>query len=236
MKFSFPIRFLGGRTVLPLFISCVISAPVLAQDLSTPQQRAGYGIGASIGTNLASQGLTEDLDIDALLMGIRDSIDGDLKLEEAELMAAIQEFSQLQQQKAETAIEAFAQQGRDFLTNNASQPGVMSTASGLQYQVVESASDSSAPMPAETDTVSVHYEGSLIDGTVFDSSIQRDQPATFPLNGVITGWTEGLQLMKVGDKFRFFIPSELGYGASGAGDIIPPNAVLIFDVELLEIQ
>ena len=91
-------------------------------------------------------------------------------------------------------------------------------------------------MPSESDTVSVHYEGTLIDGTVFDSSIQRGEPATFPLNGVIPGWTEGLQLMKVGDKFRLFVPSDLAYGPSGAGDAIPPNAVLIFDVELLEIQ
>jgi FKBP-type peptidyl-prolyl cis-trans isomerase len=169
-------------------------------------------------------------------MGIQDAVSGQLKMEESDLMAAIQEFSMLQQQKAETAIAAFAQEGRDFLASNSTQPGVMTTASGLQYMVVESAADSSARMPSEEDTVSVHYEGTLTDGSVFDSSIQRGQPATFPLNGVIPGWTEGLQLMKVGDKFRFFIPSELAYGPNGAGDAIPPNAVLIFDVELLEIK
>lgn len=224
------------RSVMPLIVGSLFVLPVLAQDLSSAEQRAGYSIGVNIGANLAGQGLMEDLDMAALVMGIQDAVSGELKLEESELMAAIQEFSMLQQQKVQQAIEAFAQQGRDFLASNATQPGIMTTASGLQYQVVTSAGDSSSPMPSESDTVSVHYEGTLIDGTVFDSSIQRGEPATFPLNGVIPGWTEGLQLMKVGDKFRLFVPSDLAYGPSGAGDAIPPNAVLIFDVELLEIQ
>jgi FKBP-type peptidyl-prolyl cis-trans isomerase FklB len=224
------------RAAMPVVVGSVLAMPVLAQDLDTAEQRAGYGIGVNIGANLVGQGLMEDLDMASLLMGIQDAVSGQLKMEESELMAAIQEFSMLQQQKAEAAIAAFAQEGRDFLASNSTQPGVMTTASGLQYQVLSSAGDSSAPMPSEDDTVSVHYEGTLTDGSVFDSSVQRGQPATFPLNGVIPGWTEGLQLMKVGDKFRFFIPSDLAYGPNGAGDAIPPNAVLIFDVELLEIK
>jgi FKBP-type peptidyl-prolyl cis-trans isomerase FklB len=224
------------RSVLPVVFGSIVALPALAQDLTSAEQRAGYSIGVNIGANLVGQGLMEDLDMEALVMGIRDAASGELKLDESELMAAIQEFSMLQQEKAQAAMAAFAEQGREFLASNATQPGVMTTASGLQYQVITSAADSSAPMPSEEDTVSVHYEGTLTDGTVFDSSVQRGQPATFPLNGVIPGWTEGLQLMRVGDKFRFFVPSDLAYGPNGAGDAIPPNAVLIFDVELLEIQ
>src|SRR5690606_16331539 len=119
--------------------------------------------------------------------------------------------------------------------NNATAEGVKSTSSGLQYLVLTEGADADAAMPAESDTVTVHYHGTLVDGSVFDSSVERGQPATFPLNQVIPGWTEGLQLMNVGDKFRFFIPSDLGYGANGAGPI-PPNATLIFEVELLGIE
>ena len=114
--------------------------------------------------------------------------------------------------------------------------GVMTTESGLQYLVITEAPDANAPMPTATDTVSVHYTGTLIDGTVFDSSIERNEPVSFPLNGVIPGWTEGLQLMKVGSKYRFFIPSALAYGEQGAPPVIPPNSTLIFEIELLSIE
>ena len=119
-----------------------------------------------------------------------------------------------------------------FLEENAKKEGVVTTASGLQYIVM---TKGDGAMPKETDNVTVHYHGTLLDGTVFDSSVERGQPATFPLNGVIKGWTEGVQLMNVGSKFRFFIPSDLAYGERGAGGAIGPNATLIFEVELISI-
>ncbi len=120
-----------------------------------------------------------------------------------------------------------------YLAENAKKPGVVTTASGLQYQVVR---EGTGPRPAATDTVLVHYEGRLLDGTVFDSSYQRGQPAAFPLNAVIPGWTEGVQLMTTGSKYRFTVPPELAYGSAGAGGVIPPGAVLEFDVELLAVK
>jgi FKBP-type peptidyl-prolyl cis-trans isomerase FkpA len=124
------------------------------------------------------------------------------------------------------------QEGQQFLAENAKKPGVTTTASGLQYEVIKAGDGA---MPGPTDKVTVHYKGSLLDGTVFDSSYGRGQTATFPLNRVIPGWTEGLQLMKAGSHYRFFIPSELAYGAYGAGARIGPNATLIFEVELISI-
>jgi FKBP-type peptidyl-prolyl cis-trans isomerase len=123
--------------------------------------------------------------------------------------------------------------GQTFLARNAQEPGVMTTASGLQYKVI---TEGSGAQPTATDTVTVHYRGTLIDGTEFDSSYSRGEPISFPLNGVIPGWTEGLQLMTVGSKYILYIPSELGYGAQGAGAAIPPNSTLIFEVELLGIN
>jgi FKBP-type peptidyl-prolyl cis-trans isomerase len=223
-----------GSCVLAL--AAIVSFPAFAQTaLDTPQQKAGYSIGANIGFNLASQGLAQDLDVESLLAGVRDGVSGELKLTEEEIMAVLQEFSTAQQAKAQAAEEAMTQAGLNFLTENAAKEGVNTTATGLQYQVVTAASDSAAAMPLATDTVQVHYHGTLVDGTVFDSSVDRGEPISFPINGVIPGWTEGLQLMKVGDKFRFFIPPELGYGPNPVGPI-PGNSVLIFDVELLAIE
>lgn len=124
------------------------------------------------------------------------------------------------------------QEGAAFLAENAQKPGIVTTASGLQYEIISAGNGAS---PAATDNVTVHYKGVTLDGNEFDSSYNRGQPATFPLNRVIAGWTEGLQLMQVGAKYRFYIPSGLAYGSRGAGNVIPPNATLIFDVELIEI-
>lgn len=218
-----------------LALAAFISAPAWAQTaLDTTEQKAGYSIGANIGFNLAAQGLAQDLDLEALLAGVRDGVSGQLQLTEEEIMTVLQEFSMTQQAKMMAAQEAEAQAGRDFLTNNGARAEVTTTVTGLQYEVLTAAGNSAAAMPAITDTVEVHYHGTLIDGTVFDSSVDRGEAITFPLDGVIPGWTEGLQLMKVGDKFRFFIPPELGYGANPVGPI-PANSVLIFDVELLGI-
>ncbi len=131
------------------------------------------------------------------------------------------------------AVDAARPADLAYLTTHKGKPGVKTTASGLQYEVL---TEGTGPSPAATDTVAVHYEGKLLDGTVFDSSIARGQPAEFPLNRVIPGWTEGVQLMKVGSVYNFTIPPELGYGAQGAGGVIPPNAVLLFRIELLGVQ
>ncbi|MDR0780540.1 MAG: FKBP-type peptidyl-prolyl cis-trans isomerase [Pseudomonadales bacterium] len=219
---------------LAVALTVCASTAALAQTLDTPEKRAGYGMGVNIASTLASQGLLTDLDVDAMVAGIRDSAGGTLKLTEDEIMAALQALQIKKQQEAVAAMEAQAKAGRDFLAQNKTRKGVTTTASGLQYEVVTNGRDAKAKKPAETDTVKVHYHGTLIDGTVFDSSVTRNQPVSFLLNEVIPGWTEGLQLMKVGDKFKFFIPSELAYGDSGAGPI-PPNSVLIFEVELLSI-
>ncbi len=133
----------------------------------------------------------------------------------------------------QTQVAAVRPADMAFLKKNKGKPGVITTASGLQYEVL---TQGQGPKPARTDTVAVHYEGKLLDGTTFDSSYQRGQPAVFPLDQVIPGWTEGVQLMNTGSKYRFTIPPALGYGAKGAGGVIPPNAVLIFDVELLGVK
>ncbi len=132
-----------------------------------------------------------------------------------------------------TAVEAARPADLAYLSAHKRKAGVHTTASGLQYEVL---TEGTGPQPTAADTVAVHYEGKLLDGTVFDSSIARGQPAVFPLANVIPGWTEGVQLMHVGSKYRFTIPPELGYGARGAGGVIPPNAVLVFEVELLGVQ
>lgn len=131
------------------------------------------------------------------------------------------------------AVDAVRPADLAYLKQNKGKPGVITTASGLQYEVL---TEGTGPHPTSSDTVAVHYEGKLIDGTIFDSSYQRGQPATFPLGSVIPGWTEGVQLMTPGSKYRFTIPPALGYGAAGAGGVIPPNAVLLFDIELLAIR
>ena len=223
-----------GFTALALVVS--FSSVALAQDLTTPQQKAGCSVGANMGGALAGQGLQQDLDMNALLQGIQDAMSGgDMKMTMEDMQASLEQLSAQVQARAQAEMEQQSQAAKEFLTKNATAPGVKTTASGLQYLVVTEGSDASAAKPKETDTVRVHYHGTLTDGTVFDSSVERNEPISFPLNGVIPGWTEGLQLMKVGDKYRFFIPSELGYGENGAGPI-PPNSTLIFDVELLAIE
>jgi FKBP-type peptidyl-prolyl cis-trans isomerase len=204
-------------------------------DLESDAGKAGYSIGVNIGMNLISQMPMDDIDAAALVQGVSDAINGQLQMSEEDIMAAIQAFSMAQQTRLTAQVEAAAQEGRNFLVQNGQRSEVTTTGSGLQYEVLEQG-EAGAAMPSETDTVTVHYHGTLMDGTVFDSSVDRGQPASFQLNGVIPGWTEGVQLMKVGDKFRFFIPPELAYGPNGAGGVIGPNATLIFDVELLDVE
>ena len=198
--------------------------------------KVSYALGIGIGRQLSQMGAA-DLNIDDFAQAIKDVIAGDLKLGDAEAQQIVQEFfaKQEEKQKAEAAEKGKAakQDGEKFLAENGKKEGVITTASGLQYQVLREGNGQS---PKATDTVECHYEGTLIDGTKFDSSYDRGQTATFPLNQVIAGWTEGLQLMKEGGKYRFFIPYNLGYGERGAGASIPPFAALVFDVELVTVK
>lgn len=198
--------------------------------------KVSYALGIGIGRQLSQMGAA-DLNIDDFAQAIKDVIAGVLKLGDAEAQQIVQEFfaKQEEKQKAEAAEKGKAakQDGEKFLAENGKKEGVITTASGLQYQVLREGNGQS---PKATDTVECHYEGTLIDGTKFDSSYDRGQTATFPLNQVIAGWTEGLQLMKEGGKYRFFIPYELGYGERGAGASIPPFSTLVFDVELVSVK
>jgi FKBP-type peptidyl-prolyl cis-trans isomerase FklB len=193
---------------------------------------ASYAVGLSIGANLRN-GLTADgvyPNINEFMKGMKDGITG--RDPRFDLLEANQMIDAAFEALIEARNAEATQAGVSFLAENAGKPGIHITPSGLQYEII---SEGDGPKPQITDNVRVHYEGKLIDGTVFDSSYQYGTPAQFPLSGVIAGWTEGLQLMNVGSKYRLFIPSELGYGAFGAGPSIPPFSALIFEVELLEI-
>ena len=192
--------------------------------------KLSYALGMVIAQNLKGMGVKEvavddfGSALNAVLAGEKTS------LTDVEAQMTVQQFLQ---KKEEELSKAAREAGEKFLAENAKKDGVTVTASGLQYEILTPAL---GEKPKATDSVTCHYEGRLIDGTVFDSSYRRGEPATFPLQGVIAGWTEGLQLMAVGAKFRFFIPFQLGYGARGAGQSIPPYATLVFDVELVGIN
>ena len=198
--------------------------------------KVSYALGLGIGRQLAQMGASE-LNIDDFAAAIKDVIAGnELKVSNREAQTIVQDYFRKQEEKlnaerAEKGKVAKAE-GEKYLAENAKKEGVVTLPSGLQYMVLK---EGNGKKPKATDQVKCHYEGFLIDGTVFDSSIQRGEPAVFPLNQVIAGWTEGLQLMQEGAKYRFFIPYILGYGGGGAGASIPPYAALIFDVELLEV-
>lgn len=199
--------------------------------------KVSYALGLGIGSQLKSMG-ADSLNIDDFAQAIKDTISGaELKVSHKESQHIVQEFFKEQEakQRAQAAEngKVAREEGEKFLAENAKKDGVQVTESGLQYSVIKEGTGKS---PKATDTVVCHYEGFLTNGTVFDSSIQRGEPAAFPLNAVIAGWTEGLQLMKEGGKTRFFIPYNLAYGEAGAAGAIPPYAALIFDVELLEVK
>jgi len=203
--------------------------------LANDSAKFSYAIGMDIGQSVKSLGA--DIDQDALTAGIRDRLSGNtLQLTQEEATKVQQAFFKARAEKQAAERKAMAEknkaEGEKFLAENAKKEGVKTTDSGLQYEVIK---QGDGAMPKATDQVKVHYRGTLLDGTEFDSSYSRGQPVTFPLNGVIKGWTEGLQLMKVGSKYRFWLPASLAYGEQGAGDKIAPNATLIFEVELLDI-
>ncbi len=199
--------------------------------------KLSYALGLGIGRQLNDMG-ANSLDIDDFAQAIKDVIAGKTpQIGEREAQAIVQDFfaNQEKKQRAQAAekFKANKANGEKYLEENAKKEGVKVTPSGLQYMVLK---EGTGKKPSATSEVKCHYEGMLVDGTLFDSSIQRGQAATFPLNGVIAGWTEGLQLMKEGAKYRFFIPYHLGYGEHGAGQSIPPFSALIFDVELIEVK
>lgn len=186
--------------------------------------KVSYALGMSIGRRLEQMSATE-LNIDDFSQAIKDVFAGSTHLTDSEAEITVQSFFQ---QKAEEQAKAAKAEGENFLAENAKKPGVVTLPSGLQYQVLR---EGNGRKPSATDQVECHYEGTLINGQVFDSSYRRGETATFGLNQVIKGWTEGLQLMQEGAKYRFFIPYNLAYGERGAGQAIPPYAALIFDVE-----
>ena len=222
-----------------LALTTLLLTPMLAnaaEGLETLEQKASYSFGVDFAKRLKTQGI--DLDISALNRGIKDQASGNaLALEEGEMTQIKAEYTeqlraklvQEQQQLAAKNLEA----GKQFLAENAKKEGVVTTASGLQYKVISSGD---GKMPKAEDTVTTHYRGTLIDGREFDSSYSRGQPASFPVKGVIKGWTEALQLMKVGDKWELYIPSELAYGEAQRSELIQPNSTLVFELELLGIK
>ena len=210
--------------------------PAFAQlDLENEDNRIAYSIGANIGQNLLAQQVVEGLDIDAFLAGMGDAIAGDTQLDQEAMMQAIQTFMQRQAEEEAAALAGNLAESEAYLAENAQNPGVTVLDSGLQYEVIESGPDG-GESPTSSNSVLAHYHGTLPDGTVFDSSVDRGEPATFGVSQVIAGWTEALQLMKVGDKWRLFIPPDMAYGEASPTPAIPPNSALVFEVELLEVR
>ena len=205
-------------------------------SLDTLEKKASYSIGVDFINRMQAQ--NAEINVDAFIRGLNDATAGnETALTQAEMTQAIKDFQQhvtnIRQAKQKELAAQNIEAGKAFLAANASKEGVITTKSGLQYKVLKEGKGDS---PKPEDTVVTNYEGQLIDGQVFDSSYKRNQPATFPVKGVIKGWTEALQLMQVGAKWQLFVPADMAYGASQRGQFIKPNSTLIFDIELLEIK
>src|SRR6266436_4078315 len=213
----------------------LLALPLFGQEkspqLKDQKEKVSYAIGMNIGLNLSRQKV--DINPDVVAAGIKDALAGKPQLTQDQVKDVMTQFEKDMEQKQKASGEKNKADGAKFLEENKKKPGVKATASGLQYKVEK---EGTGPQPKATDMVTVNYRGTLIDGTEFDSSYKRGQPATFPLNGVIKGWTEGLQLMKPGSKYQFVVPSNLAYGERSVGPDIAANATLIFDVELLEVK
>ena len=232
-------RFLAFVGVLGVFVPAMWFAlageeppakePAVDPALESPKGRLGYALGLDTGAVLKEQGT--EIDVDAFCAGLKDGLGaGPPRIAPEEVRRLV---DQERQRAAREAAARNLKAGQRFLEENRKKEGVKVTASGLQYEVLK---EGDGPRPAATDRVTVHYRGTLLSGKEFDSSYGRGQPTTFPLNRVIPGWTEGVQLMKVGSKFRFFVPTNLAYGERGAGAVIGPNEALVFEVELLGIN
>ena len=215
---------------LIMFIACKTEKTNKTANLITELDSVSYSLGVNIGENIKTQ--FEDINLDNFEAGIKDVLEKDVeaKISDNQAQAIIQSyFSKKQQKQSESVIE----EGINFLRENGKREGVTTLASGLQYEVIN---DGTGPKPTIEDNVTTHYHGTLIDGTVFDSSVDRGEPASFPVGGVIKGWTEALQLMAVGSKWKLYVPYDLAYGERGAGPQIGPYSTLIFEVELISIN
>jgi FKBP-type peptidyl-prolyl cis-trans isomerase FklB len=229
------VRVLGGLIFGALMLSFLAACTEAPQEvqLESLQDRVGYGIGLRIGRDFRTQGVA--IDPKVLLKGVEDGLSGaapllsDEEIQKA-LTAMQAELNQRQEKRRKALGEESLRAGQVFLERNGKKEGVVTLPSGLQYQVLR---QGEGVIPGQNDRVTVHYRGRLIDGTEFDSSYARSKPATFPVAGVISGWSEALQRMPVGSQWRIFLPPDLAYGSQGAGSMIGPNAVLIFDIELL---
>ncbi|MBA2623947.1 MAG: FKBP-type peptidyl-prolyl cis-trans isomerase [Chthoniobacterales bacterium] len=223
-----------------IFLAAILLAsPGFSQEnnqLKDDKDKVSYSIGLDIGSTFKKQNM--DINLDALGAGLKDALSGNKpQLTEEQVKETMTAYSKTMMEKQTTMNKEAATkngaEGEKFLAENKSKEGVKTTESGLQYKVVK---EGNGPMPKSTDTVVTHYRGTLLNGKEFDSSLARNEPASFPVNRVIKGWTEALQMMKVGSKYQLFIPAALAYGERGAGQEIGPNSTLIFDVELLEIK
>lgn len=227
------------RSLLALAMLLLLVSPLTVFAVDKPvslEDRVSYGVGMNIARDFKTQDINVNPDL--LAQGIKDAqAGGETLMTEDEVQKTITELQQMlqakQAAKAKEIGDKNQKEGAEFLAANAKKEGVKTTASGLQYKVIE---PGNGKTPTATDKVKVNYRGMLIDGKEFDSSYKRGEPATFPVNGVIKGWTEALQMMKEGAKYQIYIPAELAYGERGAGPMIGPNATLIFDVELLEVN
>ena len=228
------------KAITPVALVCAFAGVALAADtamtLKDDKDKVSYSIGLNIGKSMKQEGL--DINPDALAAAMKDVFAGKApQLTDEQVQQVMQAFQQKMMAQKMAAREAGLTknkaEGEKFLAENKKKDGVKTTASGLQYKVIK---DGTGKTPKATDTVKTHYRGTLIDGKEFDSSYKRGEPAEFPVNGVIKGWTEALQLMKEGAKWQLFIPGDLAYGERGAGADIGPNATLIFDIELLSVK
>ncbi len=222
--------------LLSISTGSVLAEEKKADELKSEKDKLSYAIGANIAQSIAS--IKEEIDFDKVVKGISDQFHGKaLLLSEQETISILSDFSAKMQKKmmeeSQVAAQKNTTEGAAYLKENKEKKGVVTTESGLQYTVVKKGD---GPVPTATDTVKVHYKGTTIDGSEFDSSYKRGEPAVFPVTGVIKGWTEALTLMTVGSTYKLVIPSDLAYGAQGAGAKIGPNSVLVFDVELLGIE
>ncbi|MEM1250637.1 MAG: FKBP-type peptidyl-prolyl cis-trans isomerase [Acidobacteriota bacterium] len=223
---------------LAAFVACGAESTATAAQgedsgLETFEQRLSYIVGANLGKQLAADGIEVDLDV--VLQGLKDTLSGgEMKIGQDQIQATMQELQSKMQEKMTAAAQTNLEAGQAFLAENGTKEGVVTLDNGLQYRII---SEGTGAKPAATDRVTVHYTGTLIDGTKFDSSRDRGMPTTFGLNQVIAGWTQALQLMSVGSQWEVFIPAELGYGMQPPpGSPIGPNSALVFDVELIGIE
>ncbi len=209
---------------------------VKKEDLKTQQDKVSYSIGLDIGRNLKQNAI--EVEMEKFVQGLKDGMkDSTALMTQEEIASCMQQFQQdmMKKKNEQQSVqgEKNKKAGEEFLKVNKTTAGVKTTASGLQYKVLKTGSGKT---PKASDTVVAHYKGTLIDGTEFDNSYKRNEPLTIPVGGVIKGWTEALQMMKEGDKWMLYIPSELGYGEFGAGNVIGPNATLIFEIELIKVK